>query len=234
MPQLRLAGKTYKPGNTLGAAEFNDMLKSGYTADSILRRAKDAGISISDGARQAARQSSAGVSAAAPKPTVTTPDFSYNILPEGNLDTSPGMTRDMAADYQFQSGLLTLAKNADQELEKLRGLNAAKVAEIGAGATVRSAELSKEASDFAELTRKAAGESIETIRGQNDLNLQGVINEGTKAVEQLRKETAENVANISGEFGVKQEATRQKGQKDIANIGSASSLRNALVSAFSF
>jgi hypothetical protein len=234
MPELRLAGKTYNPGNTLGAAEFKDMLKSGYTAESIIRRAKEAGISISDGARQVARQSSAGTSAPAPDPTVTTPDFSYNILPDGNLDISPGMTRDMAAEYQFQSGLLTLAKNADQELEKLRGLSAAKVAEIGAGATVRSAELSKEASDFAELTRKAAGESIETIRGQNNLNLQGVINEGTKAVEQLRKETAENVANISGEFGVKQEATRQKGQKDIANIGSASSLRNALVSAFSF
>ena len=234
MPQLKLAGKTYNPGNTLSAAEFNDMLKSGYIAESIIRRAKEAGISISDGARQAARQSSAGTSAPAPDPTVTTPDFSYNILPDGDLSQDIGLTAAQAADYKFQSGLLTLAKNADQELEKLRGLSAAKVAEIGAGATIRSAELSKEASDFAELTRKAAGESIETIRGQNNLNLQGVINEGTKAVEQLRKETAENVANITGEFGVKQEATRQKGQKDIANIGSASSLRNALVSAFSF
>ncbi len=55
-----------------------------------------------------------------------------------------------------------------------------------------------------------------------------------KDVEGIRGQTERDVANIQGEYGVKQEATRQGGQKDIARIGAEAGFRNALIGAFSF
>lgn len=228
---LRLGGKTHNIGSTLGRTELEKLLSTGLTPSSIIQKAREQGISISD----SARNFSQNWNAPSFTPTSSTGGSQNTQTPFSNTATSAptGVSRD-EGDYLFQSGLINLQGDIQKELEALRGATGIKIAEIGAGAQVRSSELDKEAREYiADIGRLSANE-VETLRGQNDLNLQNVVNAGLKDVESIRKETALGVAQMTGEYGVKQEAERQRGQKDIANIGSASSLRNALVGAFSF
>ncbi len=234
MSKLKLAGKTYSPGKTLGANDFKDMLESGYTADSILRRAKEAGISIGEGARQAAKQSKAASIAPAPEVSVTPPEFTYNILPDGDLSQEINLTAAQAADYKFQSGLLTLQGNIDQEKLKIQGLTTTKIADIGRQASDFAATESRMAQQYVADRSKEAAENVETIRGTNAINLQGIVNAGMKDVEEIRKSAGKDIETIRGQFGVEQESTRQRGQKDIAKISERAGLNAALIGAFNF
>lgn len=231
---FRLGGKTHNTGNTLGRTELEKLLSTGYTPSSIIQKAREQGLSISDSAKTFSKNWNAP-SFTPTSSTGGSVSTQNTQTPFSNTATSAptGVSRD-EGDYLFQSGLINLQGDIQKELEALRGATGIKVAEIGTGAQVRSSELDKEARSYiADIQRLSASE-VETLRGQNDLNLQNVVNAGLKDVESIRERTALGVAQMTGEYGVKQEAERQRGQKDIANIGSASSLRNALVGAFSF
>lgn len=92
----------------------------------------------------------------------------------------------------------------------------------------------------AEATRYVADREKESILGKADIetrgriDLQGIINAGLKDVAGIEAQSARDVATIGGEFGVKQEQTRQAGQKDIARIGARAGILQGLVGAFNF
>lgn len=232
MPTFRLAGRNYNIGSTLNAGDLRDLLSTGYTPSSIIDKAKQQGFKIGSGAKELAGGWSP------PTSTITSSaggGTQSTQAPFSNSGTSAptGVSRD-EGDYLFQSGLMNLQRDIDKELEAMRGATGIKIAEIGAGATVRAGELDKEARENVAGIMKASAAEVEGIRGTNNVNLQNVINEGLNSVEKIRESTALGVADITGEYNLQQEQERQRGQKEIANIGSASSLRNALVGAFSF
>lgn len=92
----------------------------------------------------------------------------------------------------------------------------------------------------AEATKYVADREKESILGRADIetrgriDLQSIINTGLKDVATIEGQSARDVATIGGEFNVKQEQTRQTGQKDIARIGARAGILQGLVGAFNF
>jgi hypothetical protein len=160
---------------------------------------------------------------------------SYNVQPGGGVDDSKsGMSQEQYGDYLYESGITTLQGNIQQELEKLRATGLSSVANIQAGATVRSAELDNEARKYLADKDYLGRTDVAKIQAENNLRLQDIINAGLKDVEGIRQQGGRDIATITGGFGVKQESERQRGQKDIAKIGSEAAYRNALIGAFNF
>lgn len=228
--KFTIAGRHFDIGNELNLEDIKTIVaRTGYDVSNIREKAKAQDFGIGTGAR-----AYSPVTQSQQPPESPPPEYTYNITPTGKLDSPPGMTREQAADYLFQSGLLTLQHNTDIELEKLRGITATRTAEIGAGATVRSAELDAEARRYLADKDYLAKTDVANIQAKNNLDLQAIINAGLKDVENVRQEGGRDIARITGEFGVKQESERQRGQKDIADIGASTAYRNALIGAFSF
>jgi hypothetical protein len=98
------------------------------------------------------------------------------------------------------------------------------------GSTALTADATKYVSD----REKEAILGKADIETQGRLDLQAIINTGLKDVATIEGQTSRDVATIGGEFGVKQEQTRQAGQKDIANIGARAGILQGLVGAFNF
>jgi hypothetical protein len=167
-------------------------------------------------------------------PVANTP-VPYNIQPGGGIDDSQsGMSQEQYGNLLYESGILKLQGDIQTELEKLRVTGLSSVANIQAGATVRSAELDNEARKYLADKDYLGRTDVAKIQAENNLRLQDIINAGLKDVEGIRQQGGRDIATITGEFGVKQESERQRGQKDIAKIGSESAYRNALIGAFSF
>lgn len=126
--------------------------------------------------------------------------------------------------------LRQLQGDIDKELQTLKNTGATDVASIEAA----SANYGYDRDYAAKAYMADRGVDIEKIRAQNNLDLQAIVNSGLLGVETIRKDAAKEAATIAGEYGVKQESTRQAGQKEIARIGEQSSFRNALIGAFNF
>lgn len=192
------------------------------------------GVSKAVAQRVVTNRAPSTTSSASNAPAANIP-VSYNVQPGGGLDDSQsGMSQEQYGNYLYESGITTLQGNIQQELEKLRATGLSSVANIQAGATVRSAELDSEARKYLADKDYLGRTDVAKIQAENNLRLQDIINAGLKDVEGIRQQGGRDIATITGEFGVKQESERQRGQKDIAKIGSESAYRNALIGAFSF
>jgi hypothetical protein len=170
------------------------------------------------------------------------PDYDKYTPPkqEDYIETTGGFNipagRYSEAEYSVLSAkaLIQLEKDLENEIWKTRGLTDKAVATTQAEATKYGYDKDLEAKKYLADQDLLKGTRIAEIEGKNRIDLQGIINAGMKEVEGIRGQTERDVANITGEFGVKQEATRQGGQKDIARIGAEAGFRNALIGAFSF
>lgn len=133
----------------------------------------------------------------------------------------------------------------EKALEGIRGANSQAVARIEGelanekqrlynegwlGSTALTADATKYVSD----REKEAILGKAELETKGRLDLQAIINTGLKDVATIEGQTSRDVATIGGEFGVKQEQTRQAGQKDIANIGARAGILQGLVGAFNF
>jgi len=177
------------------------------------------------------------------------PGTQQSYTPGVSLGTGYDIAAGTYSEQEFDvlsAGILTrLNGDIQKEIEAIRGKSAANVATIQgrfgvdiagveAGAVKYSADRQKEAQMYIADKDYLKGVEVAKIQGQSALDLQDIVNAGMKEVEGIRGQTARDVANIQGEFNLKQEGERQRGQKDIAKLGAESSLRNALVGAFSF
>lgn len=126
-------------------------------------------------------------------------------------------------DTATRIALQNIIKDTETEKQKLYNEGWAKAQGISADATRYVADREKEA---------ILGKTEIETRGRIDL--QGIINAGLKDVAGIEAQSARDVATIGGEFGVKQEQTRQTGQKDIARIGARAGILQGLVGAFNF
>ena len=163
--------------------------------------------------------------ASLPEITANTNQSTGNV-PISNT-TEIGMSAEQAADFNYQSGLLTLQGNINQELENLRGAWAYKGTDIS---TARELEARQYVVD----RESATNENIANIQAANNLDLRRLIEAGETERENIRGTTARDVETIRGQFDVEGEKVRQAGAKDITNIQAQAGWRNALLGAFSF
>lgn len=164
----------------------------------------------------------------------TPPTQEDYIQTTGAFNIPAGRYSQSEYDVLASSGLLSLEKTLENEIWKTRGLTDKAVAVTQAEAAKYGYDRDLEAKKYLADQDLLKGTRIAEIEGKNRIDLQAIINAGMKDVEGIRGQTERDVANIQGEYGVKQEATRQGGQKDIARIGAEAGFRNALIGAFSF
>jgi len=216
--KFKIAGKKFDIGQKLNLKEIQTIAgKTQATPADIRKKAATQSFGIGQGAKDFAP--------AATSPSVTPPsvDFPYTVTAAGAFNEQPGMTREQASDYLYQSGLLTLQGNIEKEIQALKSAG-----------DIKSKQLDVEASKYIADKDYLSATDVAKIRTEGDLRLQDIINAGLRDVEGIRQEGGKEIARISGEYGVKQESERQRGQKDIARLGAQSSYRNALIGAFSF
>ena len=215
-----------KFGDEINRKEVNVFNRQGYNLD-LLPKGK---LASGAAARVAAiKESSPGVYNTKPTGTVNT-DSDDTDSTEGTSTTyqsGSGPTGPTATypemDTATRIALQTLMKETETEKQKLYNEGWSKAQGISAEATKYVSDREKEA-----ILGKADIES----RGRIDL--QSIINAGLKDVAGIEAQSARDVATIGGEFGVKQEQTRQTGQKDIARIGARAGILQGLVGAFNF
>lgn len=107
-------------------------------------------------------------------------------------------------------------------------------ARLAADAQIRSTGISADATRYVSDREKEAILQRAEIESKGRLDLQAIINAGMKSVAEVEGLTARDVATIGGEYGVKQEQTRQSGQVRIANIARNAGILQGLVGAFNF
>lgn len=147
-----------------------------------------------------------------------------NTVNAGSNNNTAGPTATIPEmDAATRVTLQNIIKSTETEKQKLYNEGWAQAQGISADATRYVGDREKES-----ILGKA---EIET-RGRIDL--QKVINAGLDDVARIEAQSARDVTTIGGEFGVKQEQTRQAGQKDIANIGARAGILQGLVGAFNF
>lgn len=134
----------------------------------------------------------------------------------------------------IQTTISDMRTSADRYIADVTSAASIKVGEIGAGATKYAADRSLEASNYASDRNLEAILGAENIRKDTALQLQPIINAGLKEVETIRGASAEEVARIAGEFGVKGEEVRGKAARDVAKIDKDKAIYGSLISAFSF
>lgn len=130
--------------------------------------------------------------------------------------------------------LAKLAGDIEVEKEQVRGLYTTRQQEIASAASRYGYDRDLEAKKYIADQDLLKNTRVAEIEGQKRIDLQAIINAGLKDIEGIRGQTERDVETLRGEYGVKQESERQRGQKDIARIGSEAGFRNALIGAFSF
>lgn len=176
-------------------------------------------------------QNQPGVKAPDPAPDQAIYTAGTNI---GNYPIPAGRYSEQEYDYLAQAGLTQLQSQIDLEKIQARGIVDTKIATIQAETTRYGYDLDLAAQKYIQDQTTIRETALEGMRGQNRLDLQNIINAGLENIESMRGQTERDVATLQGEYGIKQESERQRGQKEIAQINSESSFRNALIGAFSF
>ncbi|NBX50773.1 hypothetical protein EBT25_12740 [bacterium] len=214
-----------KFGDEISRKEVNVFNRQGYNLD-LLPKGK---LASGAAARVAAiKESSPDVYNTKPTGTVNTDsDDTDEVISPNSTNTGANVTGPTATAPEIDTitrvTLQNIIKDTETEKQKLYNEGWAKAQGISADATRYVSDREKEA-----ILGKA---DIET-RGRIDL--QSIINAGLKDVAGIEAQSARDVATIGGEFGVKQEQTRQTGQKDIARIGARAGILQGLVGAFNF
>lgn len=226
-----------KKGPKISLSELKKIEKK-YGQEGISQLQKTSGISLKSKAQDwlnAYTQPAAAAAPEAPAPPVQNPQEVYTQGSSvGKYNIPAGRYSEGEFAIMGQGILEQLRGDVEREKQQIAGLTAQKVAEIEAGATKYGYDRDVEAKKYLADQDLLKGTRIAEIEGQKRIDLQDIINAGLKEVEGIRGQTERDVANIAGEFGVKQESERQRGAKEIAQIGSQSGFRNALIGAFSF
>jgi hypothetical protein len=228
MAKLRLAGKTYNPGKKLGAGELEKYArKSKYTTESILRRAEDAGIKISSGAKNYSPGSS--------QTNNTNNDNTYR---EGGDNTgNTNAPYDFGALFQdviapFQTDLANIQAGATTRAATIRGEADKEVARAYADAQRYGSELGLEGTKYASDKESEWRQAVANIEVGGRLDLQPIINAGLEKVAGIEAQAQRDVAETSGKYSLASTKEQTAAQERIGKMNLAGSMYGLLSSAF--
>lgn len=244
MSTFKAGGKTYNVsdfGGKLGAGELKTLAeKSGLTAASIIDRFTSAGGSVSTASK---------AYVAAPATTTTTTTTTATTTPTASA--SPIYAAGGAANSQQQSSAqstpeTTLFQNLFDfqkglEITKNEGLvnsttiraDADKeIARIDADARKYGYELGLEGTKYGADKEAEWRQAVANIEVQGKLNLQPIINAGLERVAEIEGQSARDVAEITGSYGLKSTQERASADKSIAQMQLAGGMYGLINSIF--
>jgi hypothetical protein len=199
-------------GKTITTKELKQIEKS-YGSKAVEKAKTYAqttkGVSFSPGAKTYYKETKA------PKPIdlPQTPQENYTpttVIQYGAVP--PGYMSREEYEAAMAGMMEALRGSLDLEKQQAAGASNVRVAEIQASAARYGFDRDVEAKKYLADQDLLKGTRVAEIEGKNRIDLQAIINSGLKEVE----------------------TERQRGEKDIARIGSQSSFRNALIGAFNF
>jgi hypothetical protein len=164
------------------------------------------------------------------------------VTPEG-INTNIGndfvdfQGRTMSRDQfgvESEEYIRRLQGDIDKQLEILRGASTENIAGISAGAQRYGYDADERARKYVADRAGQSAEAVENIRAKGNLDLQAIVNAGLKDVTEIQGQTSRDVEKTRGEFGVKQEETRQAGSRDTARIVGRAGIYQGLMGAFNF
>lgn len=220
-----------KFGKSVGNTEIQKLNRK--YGDAGIAALESAGIRLKPGAQQWLDQYRSA-RAPAPEPPPAPIPNPQEVYAKGASIGGINMPSGSFSQEEYAGVLMGLSGQIEQERQKIVNQGIKDVADIEAGAAKYGYDRDLEAKRYLADQDLLKGTRVAEIEGQKRIDLQGVINAGLKEVEGIRGQTERDVATIGGEYGLKQEAERQRGSKDIARIGSEAGFRNALIGAFSF
>lgn len=226
MPKkIKLAGKTYNPGKKLGAKELERYArKSGYTTESILRRAGDQGIKISSGAKNYS-----------PGSSQTNNDNTYR---EGGDNTSnTNAPYDFGALFQdviapFQTDIANIQAGATTRAATIRGEADKEVARAYADAQKYGAQLGLEGTKYATDKESEWRQAVANIEVKGKLDLQPIINAGLERVAGIEAQAQRDVAETTGKYGLASTKEQTATQERLGKMELAGSMYGLLGAAF--
>ena len=232
-PQKAAQDLLAKFGASVSAKEATKAQAQGITLDQLKSAAKAADVQVKPGAKSVYSSSTKSpypgltfdaATTFAPGVTVGagTGDKTVSTSDTTITDTGDKTTKtddNLVTIPELNTIIAGITGAIDTEKAKL----AAEASKYESDKAVERANIAAGASQFeSEQATKRLLEATQ-IEVKGKLDLQPIINAGLK-----------DVADISGQYNVKQEETRQAGQRDLARIGMRSNILQGLVGAFNF
>ena len=219
-----------KLGSKIGAKELRGLQEK--FGDVAVERAQSyakntKGVKLSDFARNYAQ--SLGGSSTTGDGTSTTGDGTSTTG-----DGTSGYENYYDSLFSHEQTLEGIRGKSNQAVARIEGELANEKQRLYNEGWLGSTALTADATKYVSDREKEAILGKAELETKGRLDLQAIINTGLKDVATIEGQTSRDVATIGGEFGVKQEQTRQAGQKDIANIGARAGILQGLVGAFNF
>lgn len=233
MSTFKTGGKTYNVsdfGSALGAGELKTLAeKSGLTAASILDKFKSAGGSVSTASR---------AYAAAPSPTPT-PTSSPTYNAGGNPNWREQLDAQSAAQttlyqnlYDFQKGLELTKNEGLVNSTTIRADADKEIARIDADARKYGYDLGLEGTKYTADKEAEWRRAVADIEVKGKLDLQPIINAGLQRVAEIEGQSARDVAETTGSYGLKSVQERASADKSIAQMQLAGGMYGLINSIF--
>lgn len=233
MSTFKAGGKTYNVsdfGGKLGAGELKTLAeKSGLTAASIIDRFTSAGGNVSTASK---------TYSAAPSPTPTpTPSPTYKD--GGDPDWREKLKAQNDAQimlyqnlYDFQKGLELTKNEGLVSSTTIRADADKEIARIDADARKYGYDRGLEGTKYGADKEAEWRQAVANIEVKGKLDLQPIINAGLQRVAEIEGQSARDVAETTGSYGLKSVQERASADKSIAQMQLAGGMYGLINSIF--
>lgn len=222
-------------GKVISKAELKDFKAAGFSPARAANFAQNQpGVSLNQQAKSFVKQPAASPGTTATPSTAPDPFATPAANVNQNVFSPEDMMGFLEQEATREQTLAGIDSNTRITLGNLDADARKEAARLAADAQIRSTGISADATRYVSDREKEAILQRAEIESKGRLDLQAIINAGMTNVAEIEGLTARDVAKIGGEYGVKQEQTRQSGQVRIANIARNAGILQGLVGAFNF
>lgn len=237
--EIKLAGQTFNVGNKISEKELKKIEReTGYTPESILRRAGERGIGVRSGAQSYA------ASWTPPGSSTTNTNRDNRDLSGGNTTPGPGGNTtpgpsyaDFGALYQdvLLPGQLQIAQvsaDATTRSATIRGEADKEVARAYADAQKYASQLGLEGVKYGADKESEWRQAVANIEVKGKLDLQPIINAGLERVAGIEAQASRDVAETTGKYSLESMKERTAADKSIGKMQLAGSMYGLIGSMF--
>jgi hypothetical protein len=229
--EIKLAGKTFNVGKKISEQELKKIeRKTGYTPESILRKAGQRDVGARPGAQSYA------ASWTPPGSSTTNTNRDNRDLSGG--DTTPGPSyADFGALYQdvLLPGQLQIAQvgaDATTKSATIRGEADKEVARAYADAQKYASQLGLEGVKYGADKESEWRQAVSNIEVKGKLDLQPIINAGLERVAGIEAQASRDVAETTGKYSLESMKERTAADKSIGKMQLAGSMYGLIGSMF--
>lgn len=229
MSTFKVGGKTYDTssyGSKLGAGELRELAaKSGLTEASIIDRFKSAGGDVSSAAK----------SYVSPAPAATTSAPAAGGVPNWReqLDAQTAAQTNLYQNlYDFQQGLIRTQNEGDISSTTIRADADKEIARIDADARRYLGELGLQGTKYGADKEAEWRQAVANIEVKGKLDLQPIINAGLQRVAEIEGQSARDVAETTGSYGLRSMQERTSADKELGKIQMAGGMYGLINSIF--